>query len=363
MKTFLIAEIGVNHDGDIEKAKRLILAAKASGADAAKFQTFKAEHLATISSPKAKYQEASTGIGTQYEMLKALELSHQQFVELKLFSDSIGIEFMSTPFDLDSLYFLVNTLQVKRIKLSSGDLTNLPLMYEVGKFKIPTIISTGGATFHEIDNAVIAWTLGRKNIMPTRQDFQKSESERIEGFDKFEMRELSILQCTTQYPASSANLNLNVIKSYLTRYPSKIGYSDHSIGYEASLAAVALGASVIEKHITESTADLGPDHSASMEIHDFKNLVDSIRMLEIALGGEIKYPTEDERQTISIARKSLFAARDILKDQIIEAVDLVALRPAGGLDPSYYWDFVGKSAVQNISKGGSIDEASISRLL
>lgn len=360
LKTFLIAEIGVNHDGDIEKAKRLIVAAKDCGADAAKFQTFKAEYLATVSSPKAKYQEASTGLGTQYEMLKALELSHSQFVELKLFSDSIGIEFMSTPFDLDSLYFLINTIQVKRIKLSSGDLTNLPLIYEVGKFKIPTIISTGGATIHEIDNAIIAWTLGRKNIMPTREDFQKSELERFENFDKLEMSDLSILQCTTQYPASSANLNLRVIQNYLKRYPSKIGYSDHSIGYEASLAAVALGACVIEKHITERATDLGPDHSASMEIHDFKNLVKSIRTLEVALGDELKYPTEDERHTINIARKSLFAARDILKGQIVEAGDLVALRPAEGLDPSFYWDVVGRSALQNISKGGSIDESIIS---
>ena len=161
MKTFIIAEIGVNHDGDIEKAKRLISSAKFAGADAVKFQTFKAELLVTSNSPKAKYQEISTGFGTQFDMLKSLELTYDQFAELNTHSAALGIEFMSTPFDLDSLHFLVSALKVKRIKLSSGDLTNLPFVYEVGKFRIPTIISTGGSTLEEIDNAVIAWSLGR----------------------------------------------------------------------------------------------------------------------------------------------------------------------------------------------------------
>jgi sialic acid synthase SpsE len=346
VKTFIIAEIGVNHDGSLEKAKRLITAAKLSGADAVKFQTFKAEQLVTSTSPKAKYQEVSTGVGTQFEMLKALELSNEQFVELKLFSDDLGIEFMSTPFDVDSLHFLLSTVKVGRVKLSSGDLTNLPLIYEVGRSRIPTIISTGGGTLEEIDNAIIAWGLGRIVELPTDGVFQ-----------------LSILQCTTQYPAKVENLNLRVIENYLGRYDCRIGFSDHSAGYEAALGAIALGATIIEKHITESKVDSGPDHSASMEIIDFKALVQSIRTLETALGTNEKYPSTDELETIQVARKSLVAARDIPAGHVIAPDDLIALRPLGGLAPSNFWSILGATSSRAILKGEFFDASSTSRIL
>lgn len=363
MKTFIIAEIGVNHDGSLEKAKRLISAAKLSGADAVKFQTFKAEQLVTSSSPKAKYQEVSTGVGAQFEMLKALELSNDQFVELKSFSDDSGIEFMSTPFDVDSLHFLLSTVKVGRIKLSSGDLTNLPLIYEVGRSRIPTIISTGGGTLVEIDNAIIAWSLGRIDVLPTDGVFQLSEVERANVISKYDLRDLSILQCTTQYPAKVENLNLRVIENYLGRYDCRIGFSDHSTGYEAALGAIALGATIIEKHITESKVDSGPDHSASMEIIDFKVLVQSIRTLETALGTNEKYPSTDELETIQVARKSLVAARDIPAGQVISAADLIALRPLGGLAPSNFWSILGSTSSRAILKGEFLDASSTSRIL
>lgn len=363
MKTFIIAEVGVNHDGDLEKAKRLISAAKLSGADAVKFQTFKAEQLVTSSSPKAKYQEISTGVGTQFEMLKSLELSHYQFVELKSFSDILGIEFMSTPFDIDSLHFLLNTIKVRRMKLSSGDLTNLPFIYEVGKSQIPTIISTGGATYEEIDNAIIAWSLGRNGHLPTKRSFNMSEIDRMSYLSSMDLGDLTILQCTTQYPAFIENLNLRVITNYLRRYPCTIGFSDHSTGYEAALGAVALGATVVEKHITESKSSAGPDHSASMEIDDFIVLVKSVRTLEIALGEERKFPTTEELDTIQIARKSLVAARDIAVGQQITPDDVIALRPLGGLAPSQYWSLLGETAISNILKGDFIDDSNVSKFL
>jgi N-acetylneuraminate synthase len=360
VKTFIIAEVGVNHDGDIEKAKRLIKSAKSSGADAVKFQTFKAEQLVTSNSPKARYQEVATGSGTQFEMLKLLELSQEQFIELNSYCMSLGIEFMSTPFDVDSLEFLVSILKVKRIKLSSGDLTNLPLVYEVGKFKIPTIISTGGSTIEDIDNAVIAWSLGRNDVVPTKKAFIKSEMDRLAEISALDLRELSILQCTTQYPANAENLNLRVISTYLNRYPCAIGFSDHSTGYEAALGAIALGAQLIEKHITENKSDPGPDHMASMEINDFTLLVNSMRLLEKSLGAYEKYPTFEELETIKIARKSLVAARDISEGSKLEPGDLIALRPLGGFAPSNYWSLIGATATCNISKGEFLDDSNIS---
>lgn len=360
MKTFIIAEVGVNHDGDVEKAKRLIQGAKLSGADAVKFQTFKADQLATLSSPKAKYQEKWTGAGSQYEMLKKLELSHNEFTELKSYSDFLDIEFMSTPFDNDSFYFLLRSLKVKRVKLSSGDLTNLPLIYDVGKSKIATIISTGGATIQEIDNAVIAWNLGRMNILPGKLDFQLEEKNRLTVINSADLSDLAILQCTTQYPATPENLNLRVIESYSDRYPCQIGFSDHSTGYEAALGAIALGATIIEKHITEKRDDFGPDHAASMEIEDFRILVNSIRILETALGNSVKSPSTDELQTIQIARKSLVAAREITAGQEISPEDLIALRPAIGLPPMNFWNLLGKAATKDFRKGDFLDESVIS---
>ena len=363
MKTFIIAEIGVNHNGSLEKAKRLITAAKLSGADAVKFQTFKAEHLVTSNSPKARYQEVSTGSGTQFEMLKALELSDEQFIQIKAFCDVSEIEFMSTPFDYDSFYFLLSTARVKRIKLSSGDLTNLPFIYEVGKSRIPTIISTGGSTLDEIDNAIIAWSFGRTDEIPTQSVFSLPEGERLNLISGFDLQDLAILQCTTQYPARVENLNLRVIESYLARYACRIGFSDHSIGYEAALGAIALGATIVEKHITESRTDTGPDHSASMEVQDFAVLVRSIRTLESALGSPEKGPSADELETIKIARKSLVAARNIPAGHVFTPEDVVALRPLGGLDPSFYWSLLGSTSAGAIGKGDFLDESNTSRFL
>ena len=363
MKTFIIAEIGINHDGDIEKAKRLINSAQFAGADAVKFQTFKAELLVTSNSPKAKYQEISTGFGTQFDMLKSLELTYDQFAELNTHSAALGIEFMSTPFDLDSLHFLVSVLKVKRIKLSSGDLTNLPFVYEVGKFRIPTIISTGGSTLEEIDNAVIAWSLGRKDVVPNKTTFRLSEVERLSVISSLDLTDLSILQCTTQYPANIQNLNLRVISNYIDRYPCKIGFSDHSIGYEAALGAVALGSSILEKHITESKDDSGPDHSASMEVNDFTSLVKSVRLLETALGSPQKLPSPEELETIQIARKSLVAARDISAGNLINPDDVIALRPLGGFAPRQYWSLIGATASDDILKGDFFNDGNTSTVI
>ncbi len=268
-KIFIIAEAGVNHNGDINLAKKLIDVAKEAGADAVKFQTFKSEKVISKFAQKAEYQKETTGESdTQLDMVKKLELPYKDFKELKKYCDEVEINFMSTPFDLDSIEFL-NELNIDVFKIPSGEITNLPYLIKIAQTNKPIIMSTGMSTLDEIEAAI--------NIL--RQNGSG---------------EITLLHCTTEYPAPYKDVNLRAMKTLRERFKVNVGYSDHTKGIEIPIAAVAMGAAVIEKHFTLDRNMEGPDHKASLEPDELKAMVQAIRNVESALGDGIKRPTESE---------------------------------------------------------------------
>lgn len=343
-RTFVIAEAGVNHNGSIDLAHRLVDAAVAAGADAVKFQTFRAEKLAVKSAPKAEYQKRETGAGqSQLEMLKALELSPDAHRELKAHCERASIEFMSSPFDEDSLAFLVE-LGVRRLKLGSGELTNAPILLAAARSGLPVIISTGMATMSELEGAlsVLAFGLSSSDAAPSSAAFRDawaSEDNRARVRDR-----VTVLHCTTEYPAPFEQSNVRAMATMAQTFGVPTGFSDHTVNDESALAAVALGATVIEKHFTLDRAMEGPDHKASLEPEGLKQLIDRIRVVEAALGDGNKRPVEAERANTAIARKSLVAARPIRKGTRLSADDIAVKRPGNGKSPFHYWDVLGTVA-------------------
>jgi len=309
-KILIIAEAGVNHNGDIDIAKELIRQAASAGADIVKFQTFKAENLLTKDAPMADYQvDDSKEETSSYEMLQNLELSEDDHAILIKECKKENIEFLSTAFDEVSLHFLIDQ-GISRIKIPSGEITNQPLLNFISKFDLPIILSTGMADLSEIQcaiSALCANKLSKKNI--------------------------SILHCTSQYPADHADLNLKAIRSMMESFDMNIGYSDHSLGPEASIAAVALGATIIEKHITLDCKMSGPDHKASMEPKQFKSMVSSIRNIEKSLGDGFKKPTKSEMEMRLVSRKSLIANQNIQKGDVFTLENVAVKRPGHGISP------------------------------
>jgi len=321
----IIAEAGVNHNGDIKKAKRMIDIAKEAGADAIKFQTFKAEKMITKNAPKAKYQIRNTEKdSSQYEMLKKLELSKEEFKELYDYAKRKEILFLSTPFDFESVDFL-ESLGVSAFKISSADLTNLPLLEHVAKKRKPMIISTGMATFDEI-------------------------SEAIDAIKSTGNEEIVLLHCTTDYPAKFESLNLKVIPALEKTFKLHVGFSDHSPGIYAPLMAIAMGAILIEKHFTLDKNLDGPDHKASLNPDELKKLVKAVRLGEKALGDGIKKPLPEEEENKKIARKSIVANMDIPKGGLITRESIDFKRPGTGLAPKEYKKILNKKAKRNIKK-------------
>lgn len=319
MSVFIIAEAGVNHNGSLELAKELVDAAKESGADCVKFQTFKAGNLVSKSAKKAEYQTENTGTDeSQLEMLKKLELSQDEFIELKNYCDQVGIEFMSTAFDLESIDFL-SDIDMKSWKIPSGEITNLPYLLKIAKLNKPLILSTGMSTMDDIDQAV----------QVLRENSQA---------------ELTVLHCTTEYPTPFGEVNLNAMKTIGEAFDVEIGYSDHTQGIEVPIAAVALGAKVIEKHFTLDRNMEGPDHKASLEPDELKEMVTSIRNIEESMGSSIKTPTESELKNIAIVRKSIVASRKIDKGETFSEDNLMVKRPGEGISPMNWFDVIGKVA-------------------
>ena len=326
-KTLIIAEAGVNHNGDLKKAKDLIQVAADSGADIVKFQTIIAENLVTHNSPLANYQKkekASTG--NQFQLLKELELSQQDFKELFDLSNKLKIEFLSTAFDISSLEFLVN-LGVKRIKIPSGEITNFPYLKKAGSFGLPIIISTGMSTMDEITSAL--------DVLLS-EGVQKSH--------------LTVLQCTSAYPTTFESVNLLAMRTMKEKFNTDIGYSDHTVGIEVAVAAVSLGAKVIEKHFTLSRKLNGPDHQASLEPKELKEMVKSIRNIELALGSKNKTPTKIEVENINIARRSIVAKIDIKKGEKFSIENLDTKRPGTGLSPMKWNEIIGKTSPRDFTK-------------
>ncbi len=349
MKTrvYIIAEIGVNHNGSMEMARALIDAATDAGADAVKFQSFHTDKLMLRNTPKAAYQqENSSKEEGQYQMVKALELEEAQQQLLREYAIGREIEFLSSPFDIDSLDFLVDRLQLPIIKIASGEITNGPLLLRAAASGRRIILSTGMATLGEIEEAlgVIAYGyLEGKNPLksPSRQDFREAYlSER----GKLMLQKVALLHCTTEYPAPFEECNLRVLKTLKQAFGIPIGFSDHTKGIALPLAAVALGATIVEKHITLDRNLPGPDHRASLEPIELSNMVEGIRQVEKALGSPIKGPTASEIKNIRTARKSIVAVVDIRKGELLTEENIAIRRPGDGPSPMLYWELMGKRA-------------------
>ena len=317
-KVTIIAEIGVNHDGDVNKAKKLITGAKSAGADVVKFQTFSADNLASPSAAAATYQQLSTKIRSQHKLLAGLELTRQEFRELKEYCDVSNIEFLSTAFDVDSLNFLLS-LGMQRIKVPSGEITNTPLLNHISAQNKDIILSTGMSTEAEVLHAL--------NIL---------------SVDGRKRNKITVLHCTTNYPAQIHELNLLALSLLKSKTELEIGYSDHSIGDMAAIMSIALGARIIEKHITLDNNSSGPDHKASMEIDEFARFVDTIRKAEIALGEEVKTPSPSEIDNRKLVRKSIYTSKVIEKGEIFDDTNLTTKRPADGVSPLHWNDLIGK---------------------
>lgn len=324
---FVIAEAGVNHNGELDLALRLCDAAKAAGADAVKFQTFRAQDLVVPGAPTAQYQARQTGQQDQFAMLQRLELSTAQHETIKRHCDAIGIEFFSTPFSVEAVDMLVD-LGVRRIKLSSGELTHRALVERAAAARLPLLVSTGMATMDEIREA-LQWIADARG-----------------GIDG-----VTVLHCTSAYPAPDEALNLRAMVAMAADLGTAVGYSDHSLGIEAALAAVALGAGVIEKHLTLDRTLPGPDHSASLEPARFKAMVDGIRRVSAMLGNGVKAPTAEERDTARVARRSIVAAVDIPAGAVITSAMLACRRPATGIAPRELASVIGRQAAQRVPAG------------
>lgn len=321
MRTLIIAEAGVNHNGDMDLARQLIIVAAEAGADIVKFQTFNADHLVTKNAIKADYQNKTTDASeSQYDMIRKLELSREMHEELINYCQTYDIEFYSTGFDIESLNLLVE-LGLNSFKIPSGEITNLPYLRHIGKYGYRVILSTGMATLGEIEQALYV--------------LEQSGTPR----DR-----ITVLHCSTEYPTAMKDVNLRAMCTIRDTFKVSVGYSDHTQGIEVATAAVALGATVIEKHFTLDRNLPGPDHKASLEPDELKAMVTAIRNIEQAMGDGIKKPTVNEINTKLIVRKSIVAECAIAQGEVFTVDNLTVKRPGGGLSPMLWDDVLGRKA-------------------
>lgn len=346
-QVFIIAEAGVNHNGSLERAIQLVDVAAEAGADAVKFQTFKADKLVGRAAPKAEYQIENTGASeSQHEMIRKLELDEAAHLRLRQHCRSKDIEFLSTPFDLESLDMLVSRFDLSCIKLASGEITNAPFLLAAARTGKPIILSTGMSDLGDVENALGVLALGytRHEAAPLLAAFKAAYCS---GDGQSALRErVTLLHCTTEYPAPYAEVNLRAMQTLRHAFGLPVGYSDHTPGIAISIAAAALGATVIEKHFTMDRTLPGPDHKASLEPGELAEMVRAIRQVEQSLGSPCKVPTPAELKNRPIARKSLVAARDISPGETFTAENLAIKRPGSGISPIHYWDWLGKVATR-----------------
>ena len=333
-RPYVIAEAGVNHNGDDALARKLIDAAKAAGADAVKFQTFTVEEIVTENAGQAEYQSENTGISeSQASMLAKLALTHEQFRELKKYAEGVGIEFLSTPFSITDADFL-HSLDIAAYKVSSGDLTNIPFLEHIARFGKPVLLSTGMATLEEVR----------------------------ESFETLKGAEVILMQCTSEYPTPPAHANLRVIETLRNEFGVPVGFSDHTDGIEASVYAASLGAAVIEKHFTLDRSLPGPDHRASLEPDELKEMITKIRgtaagsldVPEGFLGSSDKQPTESELKTKHLVRKGIAARAQIRSGDTLTPDNILIARPEGPIRPKEWNAVLGKRAKANIAHGTSL---------
>jgi len=331
-KVFIIAEAGVNHNGSIKNAKRLIDVAKSAGADAVKFQSFEAEKLVTGDADKADYQKkAAVSRESQYTMLRRLELSKNDFFQIIDYCKNKRIHFLSSAFDLDNLDFLIN-LGMKIFKIPSGEITNLPYLRKIGVLNKKVILSTGMADLAEIKDALnILMNSGTKKT------------------------NITVLHCNTAYPTPYEDVNLRAMLTIQNAFDISVGYSDHTLGIEIPIAAVALGALIIEKHFTLDRGMRGPDHQASLEPHELKAMIYAIRNVEKSLGNGIKKPSKSEIKNKLIVRKSIVAAKDINKGERFTAENITTKRPGNGLSPMLWDAVLGRRAGKDYAEDDLIE--------
>lgn len=331
-KVFIIAEAGVNHNGSIEIAKKMIEAAKDSGADAIKFQTFVAHRLVSKFAPKAEYQEKTTKKGeSQFDMIKKLEIDTERHKELIKYCKEKDIVFLSSPFDCESID-LLSSLGLEILKIPSGEMTNLPYLKKIGSLRKKIIMSTGMSNLDEIKLALdILLTAGTKK------------------------ENVVILHCNTEYPTPLKDVNLLAMCTIRDTFDVNVGYSDHTLGIEIPIAAVALGARVIEKHFTLNKNSEGPDHKASICPEELKTMVDAIRKVEKALGNGTKEPSDSELKNRAVVRKSIIAAREIKRDEVFTEQNITTKRPGTGISPMEWDNVIGKLAKKNFQEDEKIE--------
>ncbi len=329
MSVYIIAEAGVNHNGSFELACRLVDAAKAAGVDCIKFQTFKSENLVSGSAGKAEYQKDTTGEGSQLDMLKKLELSYDEFLKLKEYCDNAGICFLSTPFDLESIAFL-DSIDMPFWKIPSGEVTNYPYLAALAKTGKPVVMSTGMCSMAEIEDAV--------------RVLRENGAE-----------DIKLLHCNTEYPTPFEDVNLKAMKTMRDWFGLETGYSDHTRGIEIPLAAVALGATVIEKHFTLDRNMEGPDHKASLEPDELTEMVSGIRHIEEAMGSGVKEPSPSEKKNIAVARKSIVAKQPIRKGEKLSEDNLTVKRPGTGISPMKWKEVIGTAAIRDFAEDEIIE--------
>ena len=330
-KTFIIAEAGVNHNGKYDLALELVNKAVYAGVDAVKFQTWKTELLMTKRAELAEYQKRKNQQEqNQYDMVKRLELSYPEFSRLKKYCDTKDIIFLSTADEVKSARFLFDLQNI--FKIGSGEITNLPYLRYIGSFKKQVILSTGMAEIYEIKDAV--------NILINS------------GTKK---NDITVLHCNTEYPTPYEDVNLNAMLTIRDELGIKVGYSDHTLGIEVPIAAVAMGAEVVEKHFTLDRKMEGPDHKASLEPHELKAMVRAIRNTEKVIGDGIKKPSPSEKKNTIIVRKSIVAARDIMKDEVFSEENITTKRPGNGISPMKWDEIIGKRAIYNFTEDELIE--------
>ena len=357
MRTFIIAEAGVNHNGDLNLAKQLIDVAAEAGADAIKFQTFRAELVVSRHAPKAEYQTRTTDQAeSQLEMIRKLELIETDHEVLIAHAQARGIAFLSTPFDVPSLHLLTKRFGLQTIKIPSGEITNAPFLLAIARAAQRVIMSTGMSTLAEVEAALGVLALGFTapvTATPQRGDFEQAFAS--EAGQRSLRDRVTLLHCTTEYPAPFGEVNLLAMDTMATAFGLPVGYSDHTPGIHISLAAVARGARVIEKHFTLDRNLPGPDHKASLEPDELRELVRQTREIEQALGDGIKCPTASEWKNRDVARKSLVAAKAIKAGEMFTEENLTCKRPGTGVSPSSYWQTLGQVATRSYAADESLD--------
>ncbi|MBY0223490.1 MULTISPECIES: N-acetylneuraminate synthase [Sporosarcina] len=354
---YIIAEAGVNHNGSILLAKQLIDTAKHAGANAVKFQTYKTENLVTKEAQQADYQVDNIGEKTsQFEMLKSLELTYDEFRELKEYCDQKSITFLSTPFDFESVDFLLDEMDMQQVKIPSGELTNSPLLHYIATKRRSIILSTGMATLSQIHEALsfIAYGLALPNHnveVEAVKEFYSTESAK-EVLKKY----VTVLHCTTVYPAPPESVNLRAMNQMRKELHLPIGFSDHTTGISIPIAAVSIGAVVIEKHFTLDRKLPGPDHAASLEPSELGKMVSEIRRVEKAMGNGMKEPSSIELANQHAVRKSLVATTTITEGELFTHSNITIKRPGNGMSPNSYWLLLGRPANKSYEKDDLLDE-------